>query len=524
MFPAAGINISSLTVLAFILVLGIVVDDAIVVGERVFSHESEDRTHREAAISGTVEVAIPVIFGVLTTVAAFLPILLIEGRMGQFFSIIGYVVVICLVFSLLESQLILPAHLAHRKTEGYALSNTRIVKGWIRFQTRFADALKSFADNVYRPFLVRSLEWRWVTWAVATSVLMLALALVVSGRVVFQFFPAIDGDNVFASLNMPEGVNVELTERGATQIEQAAIQLGKALDREVGMPEGEHVITNMLVSIGSTAARSSGPVNRTSGGSHLAEVVIKLVPIEDRNGITASQIADRWRQLTGDVPDAIELNFDSNSFSAGEPIMVQLRGRDVEELRLAAANLREELARYPGVLDLTDSFRSGKQEVKLNILPEAKSLGLTLNDLARQVRQAFYGEEAQRIQRGTDDVRVMVRYPEEERKSLANLEDMRIRTPDGSEVPFLSVAETTYGKGYSSIRRRDQQRIVNVTGDVNRVLITPEEVMTAVQKHLCANGTQLGGRERPCRNAEFPGVTYSLGGEQEERSKALGSI
>ncbi|XOV88992.1 MAG: efflux RND transporter permease subunit [Pseudomonadota bacterium] len=524
MFPVAGINISSLTVLAFILVLGIVVDDAIVVGERVFSHETTDRTHREAAISGTLEVSIPVIFGVLTTMAAFLPILLIEGRMGQFFSIIGYVVVICLVFSLIESQIILPAHLAHRKTEGYLFADTRFVKSWIRFQSRFADALEWVAENSYKPFLVRSLEWRWVTWAVATGVLVLALALIISGRVVFQFFPAVDGDNIYATLSMPEGVNVELTEAGARQLEQAALVLEQELNRDLAMPEGQSVITNILVSIGSNAARSNGPPSQSGGGSHMAEVVLKLAPIEARRGLTAGQIGDRWRSITGDIPDAIELNFNANSFSAGSPLMIQLKGRDVEELRLAAASLREEMSRYPGVLDLTDSFRSGKQEVKLDILPEAKPLGLTLNDLARQVRQAFYGEEAQRIQRGTDDVRVMVRYPEEERRSLANLEEMRIRTPNGHEVPFLSVAETDYGKGYSAIRRQDQQRIVTVTGDVNRTLVTPEEVMAAVGRGLCAPGTELGNRTRACRNPDFPGVTYSLGGEQEERSKAMGSI
>lgn len=519
-FPAAGLNISSLTVLAFILVLGIVVDDAIVVGERVFAHETTDRTHREAAIAGTIEVAIPVIFGVLTTVAAFLPILLIEGNMGKFFSIIGWVVVVCLFFSLLESQLILPAHLAHRKTEGYFMENSRIVKGWIRFQGIFANGLETFAEHRYRPFLVRSLEWRWVTWAVATAILMLALALVISGRVVFQFFPAVEGNVVYATLNMPEGINVDVTETGARRIESAGQALAEELEAEVGSP----VIEGILTSIGSNAARSNGPPRMGAGGSHLAEVVLKLVPIEQRRGITATQIANRWREKTGVITDAIELNFTADSFSAGAPLMIQLKGRDVEELRLAAASLREELGRYPGVLDLTDSFRAGKQEVKMDILPEAKPLGITLNDLATQVRHAFYGAEAQRIQRGTNDVRVMVRYPEDERQSLANLEEMRIRTPQGDEVPFLSVAETEYGKGYSSIRRRDRQRIVNVTGDVNRAVVTPEEVMTAIGRTLCTPGTALGNRERPCTNTRYPGVTYSLGGEQEERMRAMGSI
>lgn len=524
MFPAAGINISSLTVLAFILVLGIVVDDAIVVGERIYSHESKDRTNREAAIEGTVEVAVPVIFGVLTTVAAFLPILLIEGRMGPFFSVIGWVVIICLLFSIIESQLILPSHLAHRRTEGYLFSETRLVNGWIKFQGKFASSLEWFAENMYRPSLVKSLEWRWVTWAIATGVLLMALALIASGRVIFQFFPAVEGEEIYATLSMPEGISVELTENGARRIEAAAIELGREIDAELGYGPDKHVITNVFASIGSNAARSNGPSRPGAGGSHMAEVVIKLLPMEERPGLTANAIAERWRDKTGAIADAVDLNFNANSFSAGNPVQVQLKGRDVEALRRAAVGLREELARYPGVIDLADSFRTGKQEVRLNVLPEAKPLGLSLNDLARQVRQAFYGEEAQRIQRGTDDVRVMVRYPENERRSLGNLEDMRIRTADGAEVPFLSVAETVYGNGYSAINREDKQRVVNVTGDVNRAVVTPEEVMAAVEKFLCKEGSSFSSRQNSCHNPDHPGITYSLGGEQEQRAKAVGSI
>jgi len=523
MFPFFGINISSLTVLAFILVLGIVVDDAIVVGERVYAHESYDRTHRQAAISGTFEVSVPVIFGVLTTMAAFLPIIIVDGRMGQFFQVIGWVVIICLVFSLLESQLILPAHLAHRKTEGYRGEQNPMVKTWVRLQGKLAYSLEWFADNGYKPFLVKSLEWRWVTWAVGTAVLILSIALIASGRVVFQFFPAVEGDRIYATLTMPEGVNVELTRAGAERLELALDQLGRELDQEVGLSGDNHVIKNVLSSIGVNAARSNGPPRMTAGGSHIAEIVVQLIPIEDRNGMTATEIGARWRRLTGSIPDAIELQFTANDFSAGDPLRLELKGRDIEELRNAAVYLREELARYPGVHDLTDSFRSGKQEVKLDILPQAKSMGLTLNDLAGQVRQAFYGEEAQRIQRGTDDVRVMVRYPETERRSLGNLEEMMIRTNDGTEVPFASVAKVTYGSGYSTIQRRDQERIVSVVGDIDRNIVTPEEVMAGAEKIICEDGTRFGGGTA-CKNSAFPGVTFSLGGEQEERGKALTSL
>jgi multidrug efflux pump subunit AcrB len=523
-FPVVGINISSLTVLAFILVLGIVVDDAIVVGERVFSHESTDRNHREAAINGTYEVSVPVIFGVLTTVAAFLPILLMGSRMGEFFSVIGWVVVICLVFSILESQLILPAHLAHRKTENYFMSNSQFVHRWIKFQSIFADSLTNFASKVYRPFLIKTLEWRWVTWAIGTAVLVLAIALIASGRVIFQFFPAVDGDRIYATLTMPEGINVEVTESGAKQIENAARKLGRQLDGELGFENGQSAFKNILASIGSNAARSNGPPSRGAGGSHRAEVVLELLPVEERGGISATAIADRWRDMVGPIPDAVELQFSASSFSAGQPLLIKLKGRDVEELRLAAASLREELSRYPGVLDLSDSFRAGKQEVRLDIRESAKPLGLTLNDLARQVRQAFYGEEAQRIQRDSDDVRVMVRYPEEERQSLGNLEEMRIRTNEGVEVPFMSVANIAYGNGYSSIERQDRQRVVQVVGDVNRGVVTPEEVMSAIQKAICKDRSSFSNKENPCHNADFPGVSYSLGGEQEQRSEATASM
>jgi multidrug efflux pump subunit AcrB len=524
MFPVAGINISTLSVLAFILVLGIVVDDAIVIGERVYSHEDVDTNHRMAAIAGTQEVIVPVVFGVLTTMAAFLPILLLDGRMGQFFSIIGWVVVICLVFSLLECLLVLPAHLAHRKTENYMFSESRAVKAWIKFQGFFSNALESMAKNYYKPGLIKTLEWRWVTWAVGTAILVTAIALIASGRVVFQFFPAVEGDRVYATLTMPEGISVDLTEEGAKKIETAALQLRDEINKDLNYPEGKESIRHVFASIGVNAARSNGPPRRTSGGSHLAEVVIDLVGIEERPGWNANRISDRWREITGDIPDAIELQFNANTFSMGDPIQLQLRGRDVEELREAAAYLRSELARYPGVMDLSDSFRAGKQEVKLDILPAAKTLGLTLNDLARQVRQAFYGEEAQRIQRGSDDVRVMVRYPEDERESLGNLEDMRIRTIDGTEVPFSSVAKVEYGTGYSSIRRENQQRIVDVRGDINRSVVTPEEVISSLQSEFCDQGTSFGDRLSRCSNPLFPGVRFSKGGEQQERDKAMGSM
>ncbi|NJN53232.1 MAG: efflux RND transporter permease subunit, partial [Gammaproteobacteria bacterium] len=505
-FPYVDFSISSLTVMAFILVLGIVVDDAIVVGERVYAHEMMGKPPIVAAIDGTYEVSIPVIFGVLTTMAAFLPLIIVPGRMADFFGVLGYVVIISLVFSLIESQLILPAHLANRTREQ---SKGRLSAVWLTLQDRLGGGLERFASIKYEPFLEKALAWRYVTAAIGLGVLILALAMIGSGRVVFQFFPPIEGNRIYATVEMPEGVPVETTIRAAAQIERAAERLRAELDADhvAGQPS---TIIHVLTSIGTTIARGGPPMPEGPGRSHFAEVGIELVPLGERNNQSAKVINARWRDLTGGVPDAVKLSFSADAFSAGMPIDFQLAGRNVEQLQRAAADLRGELSRYDGVFDITDSFRSGKQEIKLKLLPEARNLGLTLNDLAQQVRHAFYGAEAQRIQRGPDDVRVMVRLPEDERESIGNLEDMRIRTADGTEVPFTSVAAVEIGRGYSRIDRIDGQRVINVTADVNREDASPESIINGFSQDVL-----------PKVLAQYPGVSMSLSGESNERSKAM---
>ena len=221
-------------------------------------------------------------------------------------------------------------------------------------------------------------------------------------------------------------------------------------------------------------------------------------------------MAARWRDEVGAISDAVSLKFDADQFSAGDPLEYQLQGKDVEELREAAEFVKAELSRYTGVFDISDSFRSGKQEIQLSLLPEARNLGLTLSDLASQVRSAFYGSEAQRVQRGQDDVRVMVRFPEAERKSIGNLEDMYIRTPDGSEVPFYSVAKFELSRGYSTINRLDGRRTVTVRADVDRGTVSPEEVAESIRVELVPKFTE-----------RYPEVSISMGGEQEERLTAI---
>lgn len=505
-FPYADISISTITVMAFILVLGILVDDAIVVGERVHAHEQMGKDPVRAAIDGTWEVSIPVIFGVLTTMAAFLPLIIVPGRMAEFFAVIGYVVIIALVFSIIESQWILPSHLAHRNRDE---PSHRLSRYWNDMQSRLSGGLENVASRYYQPLLNRAVAWRYATAAAGVGVLVLAVALIASGRVIFGFFPAVEGDRIYAQLEMPEGTSVTVTARAAERIEAAADTLRNELDARI-QPATDSVIVNMLSSIGARVDRDGPGRPETTGRSHFAEVVIELVPLDQRDDLSAKVIAQRWRELSGNIPDAVKLTFNADAFSAGEPINYQLSGKDVDRMREAAAALRAELGRYDGVFDIADSFRAGKQEIKLSLLPEARNLGLTLNDLARQVRNAFYGVEAQRIQRGQDELRVMVRFPEQERTSIGNLEDMYIRTPDGSEVPFYSVATFDIGRGYSSIRRVDGRRVVNVTADVDRTQVSPEEINTSIQRQVL-----------PALMKQYRGIDISLSGEQEERTKAL---
>ena len=322
----------------------------------------------------------------------------------------------------------------------------------------------------------------------------------------YQFFPSVDGDIVFATLDMPRGIPVERTEIAVAQLYRSAEALKAELDTETGEPS---VVVHTFSSIGEQLARGGPQAPESSaGGAHLAEVGLELIPSHERE-IETGDVARRWREINGSIPDAVELTFSTLAFSAGEAINIELRGGEMEVLTQAAGRVRSKLATYAGVHDIADSFRAGKQEVQLSLRDEARPLGLTQQDLARQVRQAFYGEEVQRIQRGRDDVRVMVRYPESERQSLGSLEEMRIRTSEGIEVPFAAVADAKLARGYATIQRTDRERVVTVTAEVDRAVTTPEAVLADVEKDL------------PATLANHPGVSYRLGGEQRERGDAM---
>jgi multidrug efflux pump subunit AcrB len=516
LFPMFGISIDVISAFAFIMVLGLLVDDAIVVGENVHSHQERAEEPLSASIRGTQEVSVPVIFGVLTTVAAFIPMMMSPGPFGQVFGTIGLVVIMCLLISVVESQLVLPAHLGHMKV-GSREREPRtgsISTRWHRVQSALSTSLQRLARNVYRPYLERALEWRYATLAAGIAVLMIAVSVVATGRMHFSFFPPVGSDYVSARLALPQGTPIETTARAIAEIEAAAGRLQRDLDAEFG--DSPSIIEHVLVSIGEQPSASGrGPPGTNEGtgiSSHLGEVSIELLSGDERR-ISADAIAQRWRELTPPIADVEELTFAAALFHVGDPIDVQLQAPDVEVLTAASDALKARLAEYPGTRDISDSFREGKREIVLSILPAAETLGLTLDDLARQVRQAFYGEEAQRIQRGRDDIRVMVRYPREERRSLADLDELRIRTPEGGEVPFYRVAHAELGRGYASIKRADRQRVINVTADVDLSRGNANEILADLQRTFL-----------PQLMADHPGLSYSLEGEQREQRETLAAL
>ena len=315
---------------------------------------------------------------------------------------------------------------------------------------------------------------------------------------------------------MPLGTTMEETQRAVKKVEEAAVEVRRRLDAKT--PEGHpSIMRHMLSSVGSQPfmtdqGRAGGRLNAAIKGAHTGEVHIEASPAEERM-ITSYEVARLWREIVGDMPETEELQFTADIFQAGDAVNVVLAGADFAQLQAAADWLKGELAKLKGVIGIADSFRQGKEEVQLKIKPEAEALGLSQADLARQVRQAFYGDEVQRLQRGRDDVKVMLRYPRDERRSVASLEQMRVRLPGGVEVPFTEVADVTYGRGYESIRRIDRRRAVNVTADVDAAIGNTQEINRKLETELL-----------PRMQLEFPGTYWSFEGEKSEQAETLASL
>lgn len=510
LMPFLGVTINIITLFAFILVLGIVVDDAIVTGENVFSRMQRGEDSLTAAIEGTKEVSIPVTFGVITTMLAFTPLMMIDGRRGEIFANIPLIVIPVLFFSLIESKLILPCHLSHLKSIGRGKNREEL--GFIlRFQRKFADGLEHFVKRFYQPVLHFCLRNRYATAAGFTVLFFIVLGVLSGQHMRFIFFPRVENDTVTARLTMPAGTHESITEMNLAIIEKAAIEL----KTEINEKYGEGVARHLLVTMGGHPFGggffSSGD---TAGNRALAEVVMDLAPAEARpDEVGSGYVARLWRQKVGFLPGVDELSFNFARGGGGAVIDVELNGPSFAELSAVSAKIQERLQTYPGLFDIADSFESGKSELQISLKPAAEDLGITVDSIARQVRQSFFGAEAQRIQRGRDDIRVMVRYPEEERRSLVDLESMYVRTPSGQEIPFANVAEAKMGTSLTTIRRIDRNRTISVTADADFEVADVEAIRRDLETYVL-----------PEILSDYPLVAASMEGEAREQQQSLSSL
>ncbi|WP_394229651.1 efflux RND transporter permease subunit [Shewanella colwelliana] len=485
-----SLSINMLTLFAFILVLGIVVDDAIVIGESAYTEIEKHGHSIDNVVKGAQKVAMPATFGVLTTIAAFMPMLMVSGPMAIIWKSIGLVVILCLAFSLVESKLILPAHLAHMKPKRHNPNPNMFV----RFKVALNNKVQHFIHHNYRHFIKRCITQRYNVVAAFVGVLILSIALVASGKVRWVFFPDIPSDFIQVRLDMDVGSSEANTLKVVKEIENALYTMNDKMEDEYGYPVVKHSFINMS--------------SRTS-----AFIFAELTKGEDRDvdGVT---IASAWREALPELISVKKLNINASTNDAGGDISFRLTSSDLEQLSLAANELKQKLRTYEGVYDIADNYSSGSHEIRLSIKPEAEALGLTLSDLASQVRYGFYGYEAQRILRNKEEVKVMVRYPLEQRRTVGHLENMMIRTPQGISVPFSSVAAIELGDSYSSITRVDNRRAITVTANANKNIVEPSKVVGEIQKDFL-----------PYLEGKYPHISTALdGGSADEASALVGLL
>ena len=503
--PGYDISINMVSLFGFIMVLGIVVDDAIIVGENIFRRQETGEAYFKASSEGAVEVGKPVIFAVLTTVAAFWPLLLGSGALGKTIRAVPVVVILVLLGSLLESLMILPSHLAGSKRK---LGGNKADPESERSISKY---LKLFINGPYNKFLKFCLKWRYATVGSGVALLMLMLGVWQGGRLQFTLFPKVESDLLICTLTMPAGTPLSHTSDIVTHLEKTGRKILSDADQERpadAPPLLEHSVSFIGFHGGGAGPHGAGP----KYGGHMGQVYLQLLEGEERD-VSSAHLASLWREKAGPVSEAESITFQSELFSMGSPIDIHLSLDDHDQLIAAADELKTELSGYPGIFDINDSFLPGKKEMQLKLKPAARSLGLTLNDLAQQVRHGFYGAEALRLQRNQDEVKVLVRYPESERNSLIHVEDMRIRTREGAGVPFKQAAQIRMKQGYSTIERAQRRRVIKVTADVDETVSNANEVRKELETGFLQ---QLKNR--------FPGLRYNIEGEGKEQKEAIQDV
>lgn len=505
---AMGASINQLSLFGFILAIGIVVDDAIVTGENIFSEREHGTPPMQAAIKGAQRIAKPVIFAVLTTIAAFVPLTVVSGSIGQLLGAIPTTVIIILSLSLLESILILPNHLSHLETVHQRATN-RVMLLVANLQSRVDAGLQKFIHGPLDDALNFVTRHYVVTIVTGLTMILLAGGFIAGGFVKFAFFPEVDGNYVTANIELKPGATKEATKTVTEYIYRQGLQVAGELEREQG-EDALPTISGALSLMGIRAMNGPpGSANIQTEQSHIASVVFELLDPELRP-FPAREFEQRWREKTGNIPDINRLSFSSGLVNLGEPVQIEISTRDETSLSLALKRIHAELAQIAGVFDIRDDRDAGKQELKLNLKPQARAFGLELEDLALQLRGAFFGAEALRVQRGREEVRVYVRLPDDERNAISDLKNYRIRTRSGAFIPFTEVAEVAYGISPTNILRRDGRRIITITADVDDAAVTGQEVSAYLREQIL-----------PELERTIPGFKYSFAGEQREQGRTL---
>lgn len=482
LIPQVGVSINMVSLFAFIISLGIVVDDAVVVGENVYSYKQRGYGSLEAAVMGAREVAVPVTFSILTNIVTFMPLYFVPGTLGKIFSNIPVVVVSVFLISLFESLFVLPAHLSHQKE----LKNPIMI--FInRQQQKISSGFTSLVKKVYGPFLQFSLRYRYISVTIGLVTLMIAVAYVLSGRMGIIMFPKVESDFSYATVTLPVGVAVEDTQ----VIHDRLLATANQVIDEIGR---EQQVVGILSSIDKNAAWVQ---------VYMTQPDIRPVP--------TSEFTDRWRKATGSVAGIETMKFQSDfgGPGSGASLTVELQHRNTEVLEKASGELAAALSFFPNVSDIDDGFTPGKDQIDFTLKPVGFQLGLSPLDVARQLRNAYYGNEVIRQLRGRNEIRIMLRNPDGERKAEYYLEEMLLTTPKGIKVPLRDVAELKRGKAFTSINRRDGRRVVSVTADV-----TPRSQADLVLSSVTTDTL-------PQLMQKYTGLTYGFEGSQADRKESM---
>lgn len=488
-FPLTGATINMVSLFAFIVTLGIVVDDAIIVGENIFELRESGVPPLEAAIRGAKEISVPVVFAVLTNIIAFMPLFFVPGASGKIFMQIPAVVVSVFTISLVESLFILPAHLSH------APKPSRFMH-WLGGPNRWVTKnFDRFSRTTFSPLVRVCLHNRYFVPALGVALLAVSVGVIMGGKIRSSFLPRIDSDVITVTARLPVGVPIERTREVRALLEAKAYEAAAEIQSEL--------ILGVYTQIG-----------ENGGQSNALTMKAMLVP-PDQRSIGGMDFGSAWRKSVGDVVGVEALTFSANSLGpgGGKPIDIQLTGPDQAQLEKAAQELGASMAAYEGVTDIDDGTASGKRQLSFELKPAAQSLGLTAEDVAGQVRAAFFGAEVLRQQRGRNEVKVVARLPRAERERLSSVEDLILRTPTGGEIPLYSAAKVTEGRSYTAIDRRDGQRIVAVTGDVDTKTTDANKILRDAKDDVLAGLV-----------SRYEGLEFSFEGEQETRRESLSAL